>query len=111
MKTLSQLKKDINIANNILCLKIEEGKSLWPNPGYTPLQQIPLSPKTAVLRIVTYKDTTGFYLKGIHDTNTRGSFCNWPKASNLEYTDNLFIITEKDQAGNIWQKRYYQIIN
>jgi hypothetical protein len=109
-KTLAQFKRDINIGDSILCLKIEEGKSLWPDQGYTPLIPITLNPKMAVLRLITYKDTTGFYLKGINDTNARGSFCNFPKATALEYIDNYFTITETDQAGNIWQKRYYQII-
>jgi hypothetical protein len=64
------------------------------------------------LRLVTYKDTTGFYLKAVdYDSNhKRGSFCGYPKAEQLEYIDNYSIITEKNQDGYIWQKRYYQII-
>jgi hypothetical protein len=59
---------------------------------------------------VSYKDTTGFYLKGIGDeTKARGSFCNWPKAQELEYVGNIFKIFDT-YKGHIEQVRVYQII-
>lgn len=89
-KTLAQFKRDIKIGDSILCLKIEEGKSLWPDQGYTPLAPIDLKPKMQGLRLVIDKDTTGFYLKGISDDSRRGSFCNYPKSRTTGIHRQLF---------------------
>lgn len=104
MKTLAQLKRDIEIGSSILCLEIKEADR------DNILHVRPLNEKMAKMRLVTKIDTTGFYLKSIDDERTKhGSFCNWPKSENLEYTDNVFTIVEKMINGNVWQTRKYQL--
>ena len=110
--TLKNFKESINRGDSILCTKIEESKCIdFGTVLRSPLEEIELKDKFKKLRLVTYKDTTGFYLATPEDKG-RGSFCGWPKASELEYNegDNTFIINEHTPQGELWQKRYYQII-
>jgi hypothetical protein len=93
MKTLAQLKRDIEVGTDILCTRI-----LATNG-----QEEELSERMRKLRQVSYKDTTGFYLRMLSD-ETRGSFCEWPKARELHYEGDSFIITDK------FGLRHYQII-
>jgi hypothetical protein len=93
MKTLKQFKQDIEIGDSIIVI---DYKSKTTN-------EIPK--KMRRLRFVSYKDTTGFYLKSIDDTTKRGSFCKYPKAKELEYNDNIFTIS------NDYNTITYQIIN
>ena len=47
------------------------------------------------IRYINDKDTTGLYLKQINDnSNARGSFLGYPKASELDYTDEHIIIND-----------------
>jgi hypothetical protein len=90
MKTLKQFKQDIEIGDSIIVINY---KSKTTN-------EIP--EKMRKIRFVSYKDTTGFYLKSIDDTTTncitknknlRGSYREWPKAKELEYNGNTFTIS------------------
>lgn len=92
-KTLSQLKKDIQIGDNILMTSFigQNGENK-------------LNDKINKIGFVSYKNTTGFYIKRIDDKSRRGSFCEWPKSRGLEYIDTVFKIS--DDFG----VRTYQII-
>ena len=108
MKTLAQFKKDIQIGDVIEVIGFTE-TILKDTPQEYTNNHIP--PKLTGKRKVTYKDTTGFYLKDINiDDNKKGSFCGYPKASNLEYVDNFFTINEIDlDTKQIYQTRIYKI--
>lgn len=81
MATLKQFKQDIKLGDSIIVI---EYKSKTTN-------EIP--DKMKKLRFVSYKDTTGFYLKSIDDArDSKGSFVQYPKAKDLEYKDNIFTI-------------------
>ena len=118
-KTLSQLKKDIEIGTSILCIGIKEADYLGNQEGegsifkYSKeLHDVPLNDKMKKTRLIISKNTTGFYLKDINDdTQPRGSLCGYPQATALSYIGDIFTITEKTQDGEIWQTRTYQIIN
>ena len=92
MSTLQEFKQDIELGDSIIVI---DYKSKTTN-------EIPK--KMRKIRFVSYKDTTGFYLKSIDDTNKRGSFREWPKAKELEYNDNIFTIS------NDYNTITYQII-
>lgn len=110
MKTLSDLKRDIKVLDKIQLVKIEQGNYI-ERGLYTPLVEVAIKPAIAMLRRVTYKDTTGIYLKDVAINDmTKGSFCGWPKAKELEYNGDTFIINEYDTTGVLWQKRTYKII-
>ena len=95
MATLKQFKQDIELGDSIIVI---EYKSKTTN-------EIP--DKMKRLRFVSYKNTTGFYLKSIDDArDSKGSFIPYPKAKDLEYKDNIFIISN-DGLNTIT----YQIIN
>jgi len=107
IKTLAQLKRDITPGLTIEWLKLEELSYGNKSAG---LQLLNIS-EGREKRQVNIVDTTGFYLKNDYFTaSKKGSFCNWPKASELEYIDNIFTITETDHNGEIWQRRTYKII-
>ena len=92
MKTLAQFKKDIERGDNIIMTSFND------------LQGNDIQKDTMKkMRTVSYKDTTGFYLAGVDDTG-RGSFCGYPKASELTYDGDTFTI--KDSFG----ERVYQIV-
>jgi len=93
MKTLKQFKQDIEIGNSIIVI---DYKSKTTN-------EIP--EKMKKIRFVSYKDTTGFYLKSIDDTTKRGSYREWPKAKELQYNGNTFTISTDYNTVT------YQIIN
>ena len=112
-KTLAQLKKDIEVSTYIEYIKREERPNDYINNEYIPTGefiQLPIPEKIQGRRYVSYKDTTGFYLKQPTDKSMRGSHCQWPKASQLTYTDDTFIITETTKAGHPYQRRTYKII-
>lgn len=96
MKTLAQLKRDLNIGDKVKVLEVWErrkGENV----------KIDLPEKMQEVREVSYKDTTGWYFKRKDDTS-RGSFCDYPKASELVYTDDTFSIDDK------YGTRIYKII-
>lgn len=90
--TLKQFKDTIQVGDNIIMT------------GFTKDGQDIQKDIMKKMRTVSYKDTTGFYLKGIDDTTGRGSFCQWPKASELQISGNVFVIS--DSFG----ERIYQIM-
>ena len=118
MKTLSQLKKDINVGVSILCTGIEGAQYMGTQEDDSSillyskeLHAVTLNETMKKIRLVVSKNTTGIYLKSADDeTTSRGSFCGYPKATDLEYIDNIFKITEKTAQGEIWQIRTYQLI-
>lgn len=89
--TLQQFKNTIQVGDNIIMLST----TIDLNPEVLAKQK--------KMRTVSYKDTTGFYLRGISDSG-KGSFCAWPKASELTINGDHFTI--KDAFG----ERVYQII-
>jgi len=93
MKTLKQFKQDIEIGDSIIVINYKD--------EFT--NEIP--EKMKKIRFVSYKDTTGFYLKSIDDTTKRGGFCWYPKAKELEYNGNTFTISTDYNTVT------YQIIN
>lgn len=103
-KTLADFKRDINIGDKLQVIEILEDHL------QSGLVSIEIPEKLKPLRIVSYKDTTGFYLKTDAQEVRRGSFCGYPKADELTYAGDTFTIAEKDSKGNIWQERTYQII-
>ena len=103
MKNLAQFKKDLKIDDVINLISFKED-----NKGV--LLDMPIPEKLQGDRKVTYIDTTGFYLKGINNNDiTKGSFCGFPKASNLKYDGDTFTIQEKDDE-RVWQQRIYKLI-
>ena len=105
MKSLAEFKREIAIGNKIQLVKLEEQN------GET-FGEVAIPEKLQGVRTVSYKDTTGFYLKQASDiSNKKGSFCGYPKSANLAYDNNHFEIVERDNKGNIWQKRVYEILS
>ena len=105
MKTLADFKRDLEVGDSVLCIEIWEKRR-----DDKQLVCIDIPEKLKPMRLLTYKDTTGFYLKPLTDeTIKKGSFCGYPKAKDLEYTDNTFRIIEREKDGEIWQTRLYQI--
>jgi hypothetical protein len=89
---LKQFKAHINKGDNILMLSFtKDGQDIQVE-------------KMKKMRTVSYKDTTGFYLRTPSEDG-RGSFCEWPKASDLTVDGAIFTI--QDSFG----VRTYQIIN
>lgn len=96
MKTLAQLKRDLNKGDKVEAIEYWE-KRLGENIK----REIP--EKLQGIREVSYKDTTGWYFKQ-PDSEKRGSFCEYPKASELVYIDDTFSIDDK------FGTRIYKII-
>lgn len=109
MKTLAQFKNDLYIGDIIILTSFREDNI--NNKGI--LIDISIPEKLKGHRKVTYINTKGFYLKDNNDfTNKKGSFCGYPKASNLIYDGDTFTIQEKREDGTTWQERTYKkIIN
>lgn len=111
MKTLAEFKRAIHTGMEIECTEIEERRFDQKIQGaageYFP---IAINEKMKGPRYVSHVNTTGFYLKRADDKSAHGSFCNWPKASDLEYNGNKFTVTERDSHGGEWQKRHYKIV-
>lgn len=104
MKTLAQFKKDLRIGDVIIVTSVKNDHV--DNKGV--LFDIPIPEKLQGERKVSYIDTTGFYLKDNNDfTDKKGSFCGYPKASNLKYDGDTFTIQDNDD-GRIWCERTYQ---
>ena len=114
MNTLAQFKRDILQGMDIEIKEIMEARIIeWSNNSeitphiYGQLESVVIKEKISGKRKVTKVDSTGFYLS---KDNTRGSFCEYPKASELVYMDNTFTVSEADNHGNIYQTRTYRII-
>lgn len=110
MKTLAQLKRDLKIGDTIEVVEIKEARYLGNDENsqflYGEMLPVEVKEKMQGPRRITKIDTTGFYLS---KDNTRGNFCGYPKASELEYIDNVFIVIEKTDEGITWQTRKYII--
>ena len=110
-KTLADLKRDIIVGSTVELIEYLEYLDATTNDIIPERLRGP--------RIVTHKDTTGFYLRPINDSsNTRGGFCKYPKASALSYSGDTFVITERypddirgDSAGKIYQRRTYRVLS
>lgn len=111
MKTLADFKRDLAIGDKVELVKIEEGKFIDSEQGYTKLEETAIKEKIQGVRVLTYKDTTGMYFKKREEVSaSKGSFCNYPKADCLKFDGAGFEITEKDQKGRVYQIRTYKII-
>ena len=114
MKTLADFKRNICVGVKIQCNSIEEAPMIENKTGdsanfqFGDLLIVPMKEKLQGERIVTKKDTTGFYLS--HNPLTKGSFCKYPKSSALLYDGTVFTITEYTKDGQVWQRRHYSII-
>lgn len=108
-KTLAQFRRDIDKGVHIEYVRLAERVNCI-EPDETKLIERPVPEERRGIRYVSYKDTTGFYLKKPNGPSTRGSFCGWPKAANLTYVDDSFIIQEVNKRGEVTQKRFYNII-
>lgn len=109
MKTLSQLKKDITVGRSIVLEQFQEGKYI-SDGQFTPVEVVAIPEKLQGVRVVSKVDTTGFYLTQDKTLANKGSFCCWPKASQLKYEDRFFSITETSKEGSVWQVRLYKLI-
>lgn len=114
MKTLAQLKRDLHVGMTIQCNGIEEAQILetWEGGNlsdapYGELHVVPIPEKMQGERKITKIDTTGFYLSKIE--GERGSFCAFPKASELFYDGAVFSITCYTSKGYAYQRRHYTI--
>ena len=110
-KTLAQLKRDIARGVNIEYVQNEQRIYSEPDRGHVgPWHIMPIPEKRRGLRYVSHTNTTGFYLKRPEDYTVKGLFCPWPKASDVEYTDDTFIITDRAKNGQPYQMRTYKIV-
>lgn len=110
-KTLADLKRDIGTGLHIEYIRNRERR--YNNDEQThsgEWYETEIPERIQGVRYVSHKDTTGFYLKRSDDKSARGSFCPWPKASELEYIGDTFTITDVAHDGAEYQKRTYKII-
>lgn len=111
MKTLADFKRAIQTGTEIEYVKCEE--RAWSDQQLKhvgELYPVRIADDKRGARYVSHKDTTGFYLKRSDAKAIRGSFCGWPKAAELEYEGDQFIITDVSRDGEVYQRRYYKII-
>ena len=113
-KTLAQLKRDIQVGKAVLCTGWwEEDFINFSQEGPRgPLVQMPVPVKMRPLRVVRSTCTANFTLSSLDDMEDKkpASYCEWPKASDLEYIGDKFTITCRDERG-AWQKRVYQLFD
>lgn len=98
-KTLADFKRDIDTGLHIEYVKNEERAFNYEkhtHEGAFHPTEIP--DRMRGIRFVSYVDTTGFYLKKKDDITTRGSFCGFPKATDLQYDGENFTITDRAQS-------------
>lgn len=100
-KTLAQLKRDIVPGMLMVCTDF-----VWCATDRTPAKY-GIPPAMQGVRKVKCKDTTGFYFEG--ENGGRGSYFEYPKASELEYYDNTIIVSPKNKNGDVFQIRTYKI--
>lgn len=110
-KSLSQFKKDIQTGMHIEYIQnMERAFDSVKHTHMGEWYRTELPERIQGVRYVSYKDTTGFYLKKSADTSERGSFCGWPKANELAYFDDTFTIIDYANNGEPYQMRTYKII-
>jgi Flp pilus assembly secretin CpaC len=116
-KTLADLKRDIVPGTKIAQVERYEARPLPGQSGntsnfeYGPLVPVAIPEKLQGTRTVTYKDTTGFYMNATPEDGKRGSYLNYPKASELDYTADGFTVTSYTAMGHPWLKMVYKIID
>ena len=99
---IKQFKESIKLGDKLLITGYEDTR------GNNPLQLIPTPAKMQGWRTITYKDTTGFYLNATPEDGKRGSFCSWPKASDLQIVNSSNFIISWTVDGKTIQRRHYQ---
>ena len=86
MKSLAQLKRDLHVGDKVEMIE------RWDKvQGENIKVEVP--EKMKGVRTVSYTNTTGWYFKGENSTG-RGSWCEYPKASELVYVDDTFSIDD-----------------
>lgn len=111
-KTLAGFKRGIEVSQAIELVRYQQKRFSSVEQRYDgQFFNDPIPEKMQGVRYVSYKDTTGFYLKRTDDKSQRGSFCGYPKAGELEYDGDTFTITEVDRHGTAYEKRTYKLIN
>jgi len=101
--TVAQLKRQIEPGQTIECTDAK-----WYSNGQVSESGVP--ERMQGLRTVTLKNTVGFYLNPTPEDGKRGSFCDWPRADELEeLTDTTFVIASKNSNGEVWNRRSYLI--
>jgi len=111
-KTLADFKRDIKVSQHIELVgydvkQFDSVKGRYDGKFFS----LPIPEKMSGTRYVSHKDTTGFYLKRPDDKSARGSFMGYPKASQLDYRDDTFVVTEIDRHDEPYEKRTYKLIN
>lgn len=116
MQTLAQLKRDIVPGTKIEQVERCEARPLPEQYGntsnfkYGPLEAVSIPEKLQGVRTVTYKDTTGFYMNATPEDGKRGSYLEYPKASELEYINDTFSVTAYTATSAPWLRMVYKIV-
>lgn len=116
MQTLAQLKRDILPGTKIEQVARYEARPLPDQYGntrnfkYGELQAVAIPEKLQGVRTVTHKDTTGFYMNATPEDGKRGSYLSYPKAAELEYSNDTFTVTAYTAINEPWLKMVYRII-
>lgn len=116
MKTLADLKRRIKPGLTLTLIDRKEARLSRHDPDlnksvYSPLENKPVPPESPLFgpRTVTHVDTTGFYMSRTPEDGKRGSFCGFPKATELDIiSDNTFTIYANDR-NNPWLALTYKI--
>jgi len=109
-KTLGEFKRTVHTGMEIEYVRCENRAYDSKEETYTGeffATEIPEAKRDT--RYVSYVDTTGFYLKRPDDKGLRGSFCEWPKAADLEFNGDTFVIIDRSLGNVEFQKRHYKI--
>jgi hypothetical protein len=112
-KTLSDFKRAIHTGMEIEYVACErrnynDEECTYEGEYHDATASIPEERRRA--RYVSYVDTTGFYMKLPDDKSVKGSFCAFPKAGDIEFTGEEFIITDRALYGQPYQKRRYRFV-
>ena len=110
-KTLAQFKKDMQTGTVIEYVKLEQRIYAGGVELQKEFTSLPVPEKMQGHRYISHVQSNGFYLKRADDKSIKGSFCDFPKAPQLEYIDDTFTITEVTASGEPWQRRTYKVIN
>lgn len=96
-KTLADFKRDIVPGVKMLCTDF-----VWCATDRMPARY-GVPPAMQELRTVKSKNSVGFVFE-------TGSHFEWPKASELIYSDNTVIVSPKNKNGDVFQIRTYKIM-
>lgn len=111
MKTLADFKRAIHTGMEIECVRFEvKAWSFDERRTYIgEFYDIHIAEKLQGAQYVSHIDTTGFYLNQVNDKTVPRSFCGWPKARDISFDGDTFVMTDRDSRGNEYQKRHYKI--